>query len=64
MRGCVSYAFRLRSQAFIFAVSPTVLGGVSQLSVGQWWRIIGSFTPLTIVFFVFFSIRVFFQQNR
>ncbi|CCW30751.1 conserved hypothetical protein [Xenorhabdus nematophila F1] len=50
MRGCVSYAFRLRSQAFIFAVSPTVLGGVSQLSVGQWWRIIGSFTPLTIVF--------------
>ncbi|MDC9598107.1 hypothetical protein, partial [Xenorhabdus anantnagensis] len=24
--------------------------GVSQLSVGQWWRIIGSFPPLAIVF--------------
>ncbi|MDE9453889.1 hypothetical protein, partial [Xenorhabdus bovienii] len=30
--------------------SLAVLGGVSSLSVGQWWRIIGTFPPLTIVF--------------
>ncbi|MDE9544257.1 hypothetical protein, partial [Xenorhabdus bovienii] len=32
--------------------SLAVLGGVSSLSVGQWWRIIGTFPPLTIVFFI------------
>ncbi|MDE9563459.1 hypothetical protein KKI93_05095, partial [Xenorhabdus bovienii] len=30
--------------------SLAVLGGVSSLSVGQWWRIIGTFPRLTIVF--------------
>ncbi|WP_235428124.1 hypothetical protein, partial [Xenorhabdus khoisanae] len=45
-----------------FRFSPTSLGGVSQLSVGQWWRIIGSFPALTIVFLNFFSVRFFFQQ--
>ncbi|MDE9565530.1 hypothetical protein KKI93_16010, partial [Xenorhabdus bovienii] len=43
--------------------SLAVLGGVSSLSVGQWWRIIGTFPRLTIVFLNFISVRVFFQQN-
>ncbi|MEQ2026174.1 hypothetical protein ABLB84_10370, partial [Xenorhabdus szentirmaii] len=30
--------------------SLTSLGGMSQLSVGQWWRIIGRFLRLAIVF--------------
>ncbi|WP_319928904.1 hypothetical protein, partial [Xenorhabdus santafensis] len=33
-----------------FRFSPTFLSGFSQLSVGQWWRIIGSFLRLAIVF--------------
>ncbi|MCC8381352.1 hypothetical protein, partial [Xenorhabdus sp. PB30.3] len=33
-----------------FRFRSAVLRGVSQLSVGQWWRIIGSFSALTIVF--------------
>ncbi|MGJ0625850.1 hypothetical protein, partial [Xenorhabdus bovienii] len=33
--------------------SLAVRRGVSSLSVGQWWRIIGTFPRLTIVFFDF-----------
>ncbi|WP_208612565.1 hypothetical protein, partial [Xenorhabdus vietnamensis] len=47
----------------LFSLFFAARRGVSQLSVGQWWRIIGSFTVVTIVFFDFFSVRVFFQQN-
>ncbi|WP_339373740.1 hypothetical protein, partial [Xenorhabdus eapokensis] len=50
LRGCVSYAFCLRSQAIIFAFLRC-RRGVSQHIAGQWWRIIGSFTDVTIVFF-------------
>ncbi|MDC9582007.1 hypothetical protein PSI15_10585, partial [Xenorhabdus sp. PR6a] len=39
------------------------LRGCSQLGVGQWWRIIGPFTALAIVFFDFSSVRGFFQQK-
>ncbi|WP_232370215.1 hypothetical protein, partial [Xenorhabdus lircayensis] len=34
-----------------FRFLPPARRGVSQLSVGQWWRIIGSFLRLAIVFF-------------
>ncbi|WP_193756892.1 hypothetical protein [Xenorhabdus sp. KJ12.1] len=34
----------------LFRFPSAGLRGVLQLSVGQWWRIIGSFSALTIVF--------------
>ncbi|WP_319928724.1 hypothetical protein, partial [Xenorhabdus santafensis] len=56
--------FSPRESSVYFRFSLTVLSGLHSLSVGQWWRIIGSFTEVTIVFFDFFSVRGFFQQNR
>ncbi|WP_167376281.1 hypothetical protein, partial [Xenorhabdus vietnamensis] len=35
----------------LFSLFFAARRGVSQLSVGQWWRIIGSFPAVTIVFF-------------
>ncbi|WP_323861590.1 hypothetical protein, partial [Xenorhabdus doucetiae] len=36
-----------------FRLLPASLSGCFQLGVGQWWRIIGSFTALAIVFLYF-----------
>ncbi|WP_323858877.1 hypothetical protein, partial [Xenorhabdus doucetiae] len=37
----------------LFSLSSCFPRGCSQLGVGQWWRIIGSFTALAIVFLYF-----------
>ncbi|MDC9590331.1 hypothetical protein PSI23_13775, partial [Xenorhabdus sp. XENO-10] len=64
--GCeAAYLTRFASEVKrLFSLFFAARRGVSQLSVGQWWRIIGSFPAVTRVFFDFFSVRVFFQQNR
>ncbi|WP_206601862.1 hypothetical protein, partial [Xenorhabdus sp. KK7.4] len=43
-----------------FRFRSAVLRGMSQLSVGQWWRIIGSFSALTTLFCNFIFNRMFF----
>jgi hypothetical protein len=48
----------------LFSLSSAVRRGVFSLGVGQWWRIIGSFFGLTIVFLKKDFNRLFIHQNR
>ncbi|WP_319940223.1 hypothetical protein, partial [Xenorhabdus littoralis] len=53
--------FLPRESSVYFRFSLTSRRGLLQLSAGQWGRIIGSFTPLTIVFFDFLFKWAFFM---
>ncbi|WP_208615218.1 hypothetical protein, partial [Xenorhabdus kozodoii] len=46
-----------------FRFLPAVRRGLFQLVVGQWWRIIGSFSALTIVFLKIITNRSLLAQN-
>ncbi|EFE21415.1 hypothetical protein EDWATA_03615 [Edwardsiella tarda ATCC 23685] len=59
--GCVYYAFRPQSQAFIFAFSAW-LGDVVVVVPGQWWRIIGTSHEVTSLNFKKSAVRFIFQQ--